>query len=296
VSRERVLGVVIVTHSRPELAVAAAEAASAALGGDGEIVVVANLADHVPAIDPSVATVVVNESPAGLGANLNRGVTASGSACDALLLLNDDVVVDADAVQCLVRHLDDERVALVGGRLEVDGRTQASAGSAPRLTSELRASLLLPSWIKGLDRRHVRDAECAIDVDWVVGAAMLVRRAAFEEVGGFDEGFFLYFEEVDLAARLRAAGWRVVFEPSAHITHQRSATLGREHTRTYGRSRGRFVRQHWSPGRRVALYALLGPAYAWNASYAGMRRVLRLDADGAVRRAAADKWARRPWG
>jgi N-acetylglucosaminyl-diphospho-decaprenol L-rhamnosyltransferase len=63
------------------------------------------------------------------------------------------------------------------------------------------------------------DRSRPLDVDWVSGACMLVRRRAFEEIGGFDPGYFMYFEEMDACLRLHRAGWRVVFDPVAEVKH-----------------------------------------------------------------------------
>ena len=102
----------------------------------------------------------------------------------------------------------------------------------------------------------VRDAaayERPGDPEWVSGACMLVRRDAFEAVGGFDEGFFLYCEDTDLCRRLWKAGHRVRFEPAAEVHHVEGASSGAGETRPIAaRSRVLYARKHFGPRRRVS--------------------------------------------
>jgi N-acetylglucosaminyl-diphospho-decaprenol L-rhamnosyltransferase len=102
--------------------------------------------------------------------------------------------------------------------------------------------------LAGWDRRTERE------VDWVSGACMLLRRSAFEEVGRFDEGFWLYGEELDLCTRLRDAGWRVLFTPELEILHEGGVSTGRSR-RTHvlhSASIYRYYRKHRSRGWRRA--------------------------------------------
>jgi GT2 family glycosyltransferase len=109
---------------------------------------------------------------------------------------------------------------------------------------------------------------------------MLVRRRAFDEVGGFDPGYFLYSEETDLCLRLRDRGWGVLSCGDARVVHLASAsTVGVSFARMLGRSRGRYVRRHFRPAQQLLLAAALGCAYLWNLAYVTTRIVL----DPAVR-------------
>jgi hypothetical protein len=202
---------------------------------EAELVVVDNasrdgIAERFRADVPS-ARVIEEAVNGGYGAACNHAARETGR--EFLMFLNSDAVVRPGAVDALAAALDsDARAAVAGPRLEnPDGTLQPSILRLPTLwrvfceSSGLaflcggRAPLRGHSATKE-DHSRARPVEC------VKGAAMLVRRTAFEEVGGFDERFFLYAEESDLAARLRRRGWRILFEPSASVVHRGGASGG----------------------------------------------------------------------
>jgi hypothetical protein len=117
--------------------------------------------------------------------------------------------------------------------------------------------------------------DAARSVDWVMGAALLLRRAALAEVGLFDEGFFLYSEEVDLQFRLRQAGWQVHYFPEATVVHhesQFSAGIPDRRINEMWRSRHRYWRKHHSaPGARIAAIST-GAQYAVRAALSPVAR------------------------
>src|SRR4051794_40046247 len=168
--------------------------------------------------------IVLRQENRGLGAGWNAGIErASG---DYVFLLNADAWVVDDGVAQLAGFLDAHpQAALVGPLLRnPDGSLQRSVRGFPtvwRLATEYwfvrklaPRSELLNAFYAG-SFRH--DAER--QVEWVMGAALLARKAAVAEVGGLDEDFFLFSEEVDLAYRLRQAGWETWFTPAAEVTH-----------------------------------------------------------------------------
>lgn len=179
--------------------------------------------------------VIARSTRRGFGAAVNLGATATTGPYFAVL--NPDI-------RCLTKNdfakltdaFADPSVAIVGPALELpSGDLQDSARRVPT-----PAELLL--------RRRVMPTLGAItksgSVPWVVGACMVVRREAFESVGGFDEGYALYFEDVDLCVRLRRRGWKVVFEPAVRLLHvhhaaSRKSLMGRA-TRAHARSAARF--------------------------------------------------------
>jgi len=196
---------------------------------------------------PSVSAVVVDNSepnstierakvPAGVrvlsaGRNLGYGaacnLAARETVGDYLLLLNNDVEVEPGALEAMAAVLSAEPgVAAVGPRLLDSRRRPArSIFRAPTPRRVLFESLFLPRLFPGIPFFHGHYTAYttharARDVESLSGAAVLVRRKAFEDVGGFDEGFFFYAEESDLFARLRRAGWRVRFEPAARAVHR----------------------------------------------------------------------------
>jgi len=192
--------------------------------------------------------VVVNASNVGFAAANNVGIRVGGG--DVLLLLNSDTVVPPGAIDRLAHELDsDDTVAIVGPRLvDAEGRAELSFG---RMISPLN------EWRQ---QRLQRDRH-AIETmtrerswpDWVSGACLLVRRADAEAVGLLDERFFMYTEDVDFCASIRARGRRVLFSPDVEVVHMRGRSAAAAPTATnaaYRRSQLAFYRKHhplWAP-------------------------------------------------
>jgi GT2 family glycosyltransferase len=147
------------------------------------------------------------------GARLARG--------DWLLLLNPDVSLAddfLDRVHALIARLDraEPRTGIVGLALrDPDGRPQPSTGPIPSLLGTL-ARLLLPRRQRKYD---LGQTPARRPVGWVTGCGLLVRRQVFEELGGLDSGFFLYYEDVDLCGRAQQRGWEVRYEPDITVVH-----------------------------------------------------------------------------
>jgi GT2 family glycosyltransferase len=164
--------------------------------------------------------------------------------------------------------------------------------------SELAQAAILPAALA----RRLRAGHATVStpgpprrVDWVLGAALLVRRSAFDDVGGFDPGYFLYSEETDLCLRLRERGWGVVSCGDAVVAHLASAsTAGAGFSRMLGRSRGRYVRRHFSPAQQLLLAAALGCVYAWNVAYVTTRVLLDPRSAPEKLRLLASHWRTRP--
>jgi GT2 family glycosyltransferase len=171
------------------------------------------------------AVVLERQSNDGFAKGINAGSTVGHAPF--LLLLNPDCVAGSDFVARLIDFAAAHpEAAIVGPRiLNADGTLQGSARRFPGWSTVLagRSSWLtkrfpgnpLSRW--NLPGRPERSG--AMDVDWVSGACMLVRRSAFDQVGGMDEAFFLYWEDADLCRRLTNRGWRVVFLPEAEVVH-----------------------------------------------------------------------------
>jgi len=201
--------------------------------GVGDIVVVDNAssdgsAEAVRACDAEV-TVLSTGANLGFGSAVNRGVESATG--DYLLVMNPDTVVGAGTVVALSEALGgDAGLAAVGPRIEnTDGTLYPSVRSFPNLLVATGHAFLGLFWptnpfsrrYRMLDWDHDRPAH---DLDWVSGACMLVRRSAFEAVGGFDEGYFMYVEDVDLCWRLGRAGWRIGYEPAGRVIHALGAS------------------------------------------------------------------------
>lgn len=170
------------------------------------------------------ARLVAAQSNRGFGAGVNLGARCSDS--DYILVLNPDTYFESDTVSPVLAYLDRETdVGIVGLDLvNIDGTRQFSARRfyslidimarrVPVLNrlmgSRMADHLMVRSWLAG----HPFDAE------WVMGTGMIIRRTLFQAIGGMDEGYFLYMEDVDLCARVWKAGKRVVGLPGSYLTH-----------------------------------------------------------------------------
>jgi N-acetylglucosaminyl-diphospho-decaprenol L-rhamnosyltransferase len=193
-----------------------------------EIIVVDNAStdgspEMVRAEFPGVR-LVVNAENHGFTAANNQGLALSQGRF--LLLLNPDTEVADDALATMVHYMTDHAdVGALGPRLRYpDGSLQSSRRRFPSLATALLESTVLQQWWaknRVLDTYYMADsADDAIQpVDWVVGACFLVRREVYDQVGGLDEGFFMYSEELDWCKRIKDAGWAVVYLPTATVIH-----------------------------------------------------------------------------
>jgi N-acetylglucosaminyl-diphospho-decaprenol L-rhamnosyltransferase len=293
------LSVSIVNTNSRELLLACLETLR---GTAAEIVVLDNAsedasADAVRERFPA-ARVLTQDFRAGFGANHNTVIRATEGRY--VYVLNEDTTADDWGFERIVAYLDAHpRVAALGPRLTYpDGRLQDSAWRFPTpLVSTLG---LLTVGKLGVKQSR---GEAPHAVDWVMGAALVLRREALHEVGLFDEEFFLYSEEVDLQFRLRQAGWDVHYFPSATVVHhesQFSADIPERRINEMWRSRHRYWRKHHSgAGARVAALAT-GGQYALRAAVAPIlrrnpRRMLlhardSWDVSGPGLRELADEW------
>jgi N-acetylglucosaminyl-diphospho-decaprenol L-rhamnosyltransferase len=202
----------------------------------------------------------------GYGAGLNAGLQAASR--DYVLLLNSDAWAGEGALERLLEFTEAHpRAGLVGPRaLDPDGTRQLTVRAFPtlwRLATEYLFLRKLAPRSRALNSFYAggRDLGHAQTVDWVMGFAMLVRRAAVEEIGGFDESFFMFSEETDLCRRLWDAGWEVWYDPEAEFTHVAGASHGGRMFDENVRGHLRYLRKHRGEAyaaraRRLLLWAL----------------------------------------
>jgi len=240
----------------------------------GRVIVVDNASADDSAADATelADAVVLCDTNRGFGAGQNLG--AARVTTDVFLALNPDAMVIADGLERGFELLSAQpNIALVQGVVtrRVDGAVERTHGREPGLADLLAHRLRLRQRVGerllkavapllGLGYfSHREPAAPVVDTPFLAAVAPLVRTDAFRAVGGFDEEFFLYAEDVDLARRLRAAGWRLASLDGAWAVHEGGAsTAGRPLVRDAEWFRGhrRLVRQHWTGSRRVAGLAL----------------------------------------
>jgi hypothetical protein len=234
---------------------------------------VAGAAPFAPAV-----RVLRNTVNVGFGRGVNQGLAAS--TAPLVLIMNPDCRLEPGATAAMEAVLDvHERCALVGPRiLNPDGSIQGSArGDPDMLTGLFGRTTVLRRLVPFLPvaRRNVVVDEAigsglaSVEVDWLSGACMLARRTALEAVGGFDERFFLYWEDADLCRRLRARGYHVRYVPGAVAVHQVGQSSGTARTasiRAFHRSAYLYYATHVAPSphspKRVLARALLA-ARCW---------------------------------
>ncbi len=176
------------------------------------------------------------------------------------LLINSDARLLPGAARALFDHLETHAdVGMACGRLlNPDGTPQRSVAPFPSwltlITNETLLNVLFPSRYPG--KRRIPDRP--MEVASAIGACLLIRKTAIDQIGGFDEGYFFFFEETDLARRMWENGWKVVWVPQAAIVHEQGKSVG---SRADGRilfyrSRYRYLRK-WHPGTYPILAAIV---------------------------------------
>jgi N-acetylglucosaminyl-diphospho-decaprenol L-rhamnosyltransferase len=209
---------------------------------------------------PGVIYVPRRENP-GFGAGVNHAATHARAPL--LLLLNPDVELRGPVVRRLASHIETSGdVAIVGGLVrEKDGSVQPSARRFPDLSTALGGRT---SWLtrvnpgNPLTRRNLSPgaaADRAVTVDWVTGAFMMIRADVFRALGGFDERFFMYWEDSDLCLRAHRAGWKTVYEPGVEVLHLTGRSSRHAPVRSLTAFHLSAFRHYWKHGSWVARLA-----------------------------------------
>jgi len=222
-----------------------------------ELVVVANLPLELEL--PAGARLLQNGRPVGFGANVNRGVTETKG--EFVVIANPDTKAEPNAVRTLADFAAAHpRCGIIGPQLRYpDGRWQPSRRRFPTVTGTLVRRTPLRYVFNPYERQrtHYQLDEPrgeAAQVDWMLAAFLLLRRKMLDELGGFDERFRLYGEDIDLCYRAAKAGWERWYVPDAVVTHRYAAVIDRRlltrRTLWHWRGMMRFVRKH--PERLLA--------------------------------------------
>ncbi len=170
----------------------------------------------------------------GYGTAANIGVKTFGPEIEWVLIANPDTQVTAGAISTLLEAAKAHPEAGVVGPkiLEPDGSVYPSARALPSIRTGIGHAVLsgvwpTNPWTKRYQQRDVSASDDVTAVGWLSGAFLLVRREAFDRIGGFDERFFMYFEDVDLGRRMYLKGWRNLFVPQAIVVHIGGASTER---------------------------------------------------------------------
>jgi N-acetylglucosaminyl-diphospho-decaprenol L-rhamnosyltransferase len=233
--------------------------------GVAEVVVADNAstdgsADAVAALGLPGVRVVPTGANLGYGAGANRGAAAAGPG--DLLICNPDLVVDPGATAALAARLaaEPDLGIIAPGLRNPDGSPYVTGRPFPSLKDALGHAFLGLVWHGNpWSARYLRldwDRSPGADVDWASGACLLVRRALWERLGGFDERFFMFMEDTDQCWRAREEGFRVAVEPAAQVVHVVGASRKRRRFRmiaAHHRSMFRWSSLRWQGWRRVGL-------------------------------------------
>ena len=274
------VAVVIVNHETRDDLLACLETLDAA--GAGEVVVVDcgstdGSVDAVREARPTIPVLALDN--VGYGRGANAGVAHTNAPL--IVVANADTRFAPGSLRLLARaFVDQPDVAAAGPQVRYpDGRRQASARTFPTLGQAAGHAVLGLWWPRNPWTRAYRQTDAdptrARDVDWLSGCALMLRREAFDAVGGFDPGYWMFVEDVDLGFRLRQAGWRVRFEPDAQVEHAVGASASRKRARmviAHARSLDRFYRRAYAHGVgrlaqpfvRIGLGLWVALVLAWN--------------------------------
>jgi N-acetylglucosaminyl-diphospho-decaprenol L-rhamnosyltransferase len=246
---------------------------------------------------------VANDENRGFTAANNQGLTLAQGRY--LLLLNPDTEVVGDALAAMVGYMDDHpAVGVLGPQLRYpDGSLQSSRRRFPTFATALVESTVVQEWWH--DNRILRHyyladtpADAVQAVDWLVGACLLVRREAYEQVGGLDEGFFMYSEELDWCKRIKDAGWQVIYLPTATVIHHEGKSseqvVPARHIH-FQSSKVRYFRKHHGPFQAEVLRWFLLATYVYQWAREGVKwlighkRPLRVERLRAYRQVLASR-------
>ncbi|WP_069162890.1 glycosyltransferase family 2 protein [Nocardia altamirensis] len=183
--------------------------------------------DSADIVERFGARTIRRDSNIGLGPAFNEGAATLDT--EWLLLANPDTHLSAGSIAALVETArTDEKIGMIGPRIaRLDGSPYPTGRRFPSIGIGIAHALLGPFWkTNPATRAYFGSAVSEVsDVDWVSGCCMLLRREAFDAVGGFDPRYFLYFEETKMALDMHRAGWKVVLDPRVEIRHREGGSM-----------------------------------------------------------------------
>lgn len=220
---------------------------------------------------------MIREDNVGFPRGNNLGLAASHGR--AILLLNPDTVILGDAISVmfsyLMTHAD---VGALGPQLlNPDGSVQSSRRRFPSLLTAFFESTWLDRLAPNLLRHYyaldLPDGEPA-EVDWLTGACIMAPRAVYERIGGLDEAYYMYSEELDWCRRIKEAGWRVLYFPEARTVHHYGKSSEQAVTArhiNFNRAKLRYFRKYHGPAAAAILRLFLLIVYVWQMKLEGLK-------------------------
>lgn len=202
--------------------------------------------------------IIQNDSNVGLGKASNQGIEATNGRY--ILLLNNDTIVNGPSFDAMVDFLEkNPKAGGVGGKLmNPDGTIQAGYNSFSTLLEEFLVATRIGEYFRP-GYPAVMDADGIKSVDWVGSACLMVRRAALDDVGLLDEGYFIYGDETDLQYRLKKAGWEIYFLPNVTTIHYGGRSMNRwSRRKMVYRGKMLFYQKHYGFLQTLILRILLG--------------------------------------
>lgn len=261
--------------------------------GDPEIVVVDNgSTDGSTMAIAHLTDVTVVTAGRNLGYAGAANVGIARTTAPIVAVCNPDITVEPGTAAALLSRFDaDPTLGAVGPLVrERDGTPYPSARRVPSVADAVGHGVLGLVKPDNPFTRRYRELDAdplqPREVDWVSGAAVWLRREAVQSVGGWDEGYFMYVEDVDLCWRLRRAGWRIAYEPAGRVTHVQGASTAHHPywmIAEHHRSLLRFASKRWRGWQRL----LLVPAACYLAGRAGLAMLLHALRSGAGSRSGA---------
>jgi len=255
------LSLVVVGYDSDEVWPEFCESLSRSTVVPGEVVVVENspaLPPTIPSLPELSITVTHRPDNPGYGTSANHGVSELRTTPDLIVICNPDIVWQADTLEKMVAELESQpTVGIVGPRLlNNDGSTYPSARAFPGIRIGIGHALLGDLWKNNpWTTRYLGTQEGSEPriVDWLSGACLMIREETFTSIDGFDEGYFMFVEDVDLCFRAKKQGWRSLFVPDAVLTHSGAHSTGPR--------MAEMVKAHHLSMRKFLFRLYAGPVY-----------------------------------
>jgi GT2 family glycosyltransferase len=234
---------VVVSHGHPD---ELADCLPALRPQVDELLLIAN----VPGSVPDGFEAVHNEHPLGYAANVNQGVRLTHA--ELVVAVNPDTVAAPGAVEALRTFMERHpRCGIAGPQMRFpDDTPQPSRRRFPTVTGTIVRRTPLRRWVRQERHLHLDEEQPTepVATDWMLGGFLMLRRSMLEELGGLDEGYRLYGEDIDLAYRAERAGWERWYVPAAVVRHEHKAVTDKRfltrRTLWHWRGIARFVRKH----------------------------------------------------